>query len=234
MRWDTIIISRRSILEIFKQLIFYSCELSKVDPTTTMYTFLTTLQVLLLLSVFDIILRGPWVLKPLYAWTSHISHFAVDQLAGRHLGTSDAWQSCWKVAQVHTVQHKVEEQNYLCFPTFTTLLEWQPYQGLKSKIRFPRVIILFSPQVNTLPGPSWPGRACRNFCCGNHYHHNYNLYHHRFLEEKQNSVITHWSMRNPGAHLGWSLAVCVSSPSPAKLGDQKFWTSIEYSKSKCV
>ena len=45
MRWDTRNLSRRSILEILKQLIFYSCELSKVDPTTTMYTFLTTLQV---------------------------------------------------------------------------------------------------------------------------------------------------------------------------------------------
>ena len=53
MRWDTKNLSRRSILEIFKQLIFYSCELSKVDPTTTMYTFLTTLQVLLFLCVFD-------------------------------------------------------------------------------------------------------------------------------------------------------------------------------------
>ena len=41
-------------------------------------------------------------------------------------------------------------------------------------------------------------------------------------------------MRNPGAHLGWSLAVCVSSPSPTKLGDQNFWTSVEYSKSKCL
>ena len=59
MRWDTKNLSRRSILEIFKQLIFYSCELSKVDPTTTMYTFLTTLQVLLHLCVSDIILHGP-------------------------------------------------------------------------------------------------------------------------------------------------------------------------------
>ena len=55
MRWDTRIISRRSKLQIFKRLIFFSCELSKVDPTTTMYTFLTTLQVLLFLCVFDMI-----------------------------------------------------------------------------------------------------------------------------------------------------------------------------------
>ena len=93
--------------------------------------------------------------------------------------------------------------------------------------------ILFSPQVNTLPGAGWPGRARRNFCCGNHYHRNGHHYH-RFLEEKQNSVITHKSMRNPGAHLGWSFAVCVSSPSPTKLGEQNFWTFVEHSKSKCL
>ena len=46
------------------------------------------------------------------------------------------------------------------------------------------------PKVNTLPGPGWPGRACRNLCCGNYYHRNDNHYHY-FLEEKQNSVITH-------------------------------------------
>ena len=41
-------------------------------------------------------------------------------------------------------------------------------------------------------------------------------------------------MRNPGAHLGWSFAVCVSSPSPTKLGEQNFWTFVEHSKSKCL